>query len=137
MRATFDLAGGEFAEPPLDEDHPRRAGRREVQQEECAVRDVLAMEGPGFLGVAGDASARQRGGQWPLHQLRSQLLPEPALSRKAGPVPKRGTYHVSAGRSGRRLAELGCESALRPTPSPEAYNPHSAWLNDTRSPSFG
>src|ERR1019366_3710778 len=47
VRATFDLAGGEFAEPPLDEDHPRRAGRREVQQEECTVRDVHAMEAPG------------------------------------------------------------------------------------------
>jgi hypothetical protein len=32
----------------------------------------------------------------------------------------RGSYDVAAGRAGRRLAELGWESALRPTPSPDA-----------------
>ena len=32
----------------------------------------------------------------------------------------RRSYDVAAGQAGRRLAELGCESTLRPTPSPDA-----------------
>ena len=33
---------------------------------------------------------------------------------------RRGSYDVAAGRAGRRLAELRWESALCPTPSPDA-----------------